>query len=114
MVISHYSHCHDTNGRACENVLHTVKLGIRTVDSSLAGLGGCPFAPGAKGNVATEDIIQTLEEKFYDTGLVPTPPDKKQEDALWWKLREMSTLGDDISNKLGRKNNTRVAKMLSR
>lgn len=94
-------------------MLHLVKLGIRTVDSSLAGLGGCPFAPGAKGNVATEDVIQVLEENFYDTGLVQLPAGVKHEDALWKKLRELSALSDSILSKLGRKNDTRVAKHLS-
>lgn len=94
-------------------MLHLVKLGIRTVDSSLAGLGGCPFAPGAKGIVATEDVIQVLEENFYDTGLVQFPAGVKHEDALWKKLRELSALSDSILSKLGRKNDTRVARQLS-
>lgn len=108
-------HCHDTNGRACENVLHLVKLGVGTVDSSIGGLGGCPFAPGAKGNVATEDVVHILEENFFNTGLVDPPSMVvKHEKALWSKLRELSTLGDTISSKLGRENHTRVAKLLSR
>jgi len=91
-----------------------VKLGIQTVDSSLAGLGGCPFAPGAKGNVATEDIVQLLEENFFDTGLIQLIPGEKHEEGLWRKLRELSVLGDQISNRLGRKNDTRVVQHLSR
>lgn len=88
---------------------------MTTVDSSLAGLGGCPFAPGAKGNVATEDIIKTLEENFFDTGLIGDfTSGVTHEEALWSKLRELSKLGDDISNRLGRENSTRVAQILAR
>merc|ERR1711939_603203 len=64
------AHCHDTYGLAITNVLHLVRLGVRTVDSSVAGLGGCPYAPGASGNVATEDVVYALEREGYDTGLV--------------------------------------------
>ncbi|KAK9894723.1 aldolase [Cystobasidium minutum MCA 4210] len=94
------AHCHDTNGKACENVLHLVKLGVQTVDSSLAGLGGCPYAPGAKGNVATEDVVRVLEENFYDTGLVQELPGQTHEAALWQKLQDLSRLGQEIKGKL--------------
>ena len=53
-------HCHDTYGMAIANVLVSLEEGIRRVDSSVAGLGGCPYAPGATGNVATEDVVYLL------------------------------------------------------
>ena len=49
-------HAHDTYGQALANVLTALELGVRVVDSSVAGLGGCPYAKGASGNVATEDV----------------------------------------------------------
>ncbi|MEO8212433.1 MAG: hydroxymethylglutaryl-CoA lyase, partial [Myxococcales bacterium] len=54
-------HFHDTRGTALANILVSVEMGITTVDSALGGLGGCPYAPGASGNVATEDVIYMLE-----------------------------------------------------
>ncbi|HEX2529391.1 MAG TPA: hydroxymethylglutaryl-CoA lyase [Geminicoccus sp.] len=54
-------HAHDTMGQALANVLAALELGVRTVDSSVAGLGGCPFAPGAAGNLATEDLVFMLD-----------------------------------------------------
>lgn len=107
-------HCHDTNGRARENVLHLVKLGVRAVDSSLAGLGGCPFAPGAKGNVATEDVVKVLEDNFYDTGLVQASSGLSRQEALQVKLQLLHILGSEISRTLGRQDNARVADSLPR
>jgi len=54
-------HCHDTRGTALVNCLVGLELGIRDFDSSVAGLGGCPYAPGAAGNLATEDLVYMLE-----------------------------------------------------
>ena len=54
-------HAHDTMGQALANVLTALELGVRVVDSSVAGLGGCPFAPGAAGNLATEDLVYLLD-----------------------------------------------------
>lgn len=53
-------HCHDTYGQALVNILTSLEMGISVVDSSVAGLGGCPFAQGATGNVATEDVVYML------------------------------------------------------
>lgn len=53
-------HCHDTYGQALANILTALEMGISIVDSSVAGLGGCPFAKGATGNVATEDVVYML------------------------------------------------------
>lgn len=62
-------HFHDTYGQAVANVMCAYNMGIRTFDSSVAGLGGCPYAPGAKGNVATEDIVYALERSGASTGV---------------------------------------------
>jgi hydroxymethylglutaryl-CoA lyase len=63
------AHFHDTRGLALANSLVAVQNGIRELDSSLAGLGGCPFAPGASGNTVTEDLIFMLSSMGYDTGI---------------------------------------------
>jgi hydroxymethylglutaryl-CoA lyase len=62
-------HFHDTRGTALANILIAVEMGITTVDAALGGLGGCPYAPGASGNVATEDVIYMLEEMGVRTGV---------------------------------------------
>ncbi|GAA5803118.1 3-hydroxymethyl-3-methylglutaryl-CoA lyase [Helicostylum pulchrum] len=62
-------HCHDTYGQALANILKALEYGIRVVDSSVAGLGGCPYAPGAKGNVATEDVVYMLNGMGLKTGV---------------------------------------------
>ncbi len=54
------AHMHDTFGQALANLLVALRLGVSTVDSSVAGLGGCPYSPGASGNVATEDVVRDL------------------------------------------------------
>ena len=62
-------HMHDTWGRALANCLVGLDLGVRTFDSSIGGLGGCPYAPGASGNLATEDLVSMLHEMGYVTGI---------------------------------------------
>ena len=62
-------HFHDTRGTALANILVAVEMGITTVDAALGGLGGCPYAPGASGNVATEDVVYMLEEMGVRTGV---------------------------------------------
>lgn len=62
-------HYHDTNGRALENIEVSLAHGLRVFDASVGGLGGCPYAPGAKGNVATESVDQRLRALGYHTGL---------------------------------------------
>ena len=62
-------HFHDTYGQALANVFAALELGIATVDSSVAGLGGCPYAPGATGNVATEDVLYMLNGLGIHTGV---------------------------------------------
>jgi hydroxymethylglutaryl-CoA lyase len=62
-------HFHDTNGRAIDNIDAALALGVRVFDSAVGGLGGCPYAPGAAGNVATEAVVAHLERLGYQTGL---------------------------------------------
>ncbi len=62
-------HFHDTRGTALANILASLDLGVRTFDSSLGGLGGCPYAPGASGNVATEDVVYLLHGMGLKTGI---------------------------------------------
>jgi len=65
----HSAHFHDTRGLGLANVVAALDVGIRSFDSSLGGLGGCPHAPGASGNVATEDLVFMLEAMGFDTGI---------------------------------------------
>lgn len=62
-------HYHDTSGHALNNIMVSLENGIRTFDSAVAGLGGCPYAPGAKGNVATGPVVNLLEGLGYTTGI---------------------------------------------
>ena len=62
-------HFHDTYGRACENVLASYELGIETYDSCTGGIGGCPYAPGAAGNVATSVVVETLRKAGAEVSL---------------------------------------------
>eukprot|EP01088_Endostelium_zonatum_P009516 TRINITY_DN22763_c0_g1_i2.p1 TRINITY_DN22763_c0_g1~~TRINITY_DN22763_c0_g1_i2.p1 ORF type:complete len:344 (+),score=53.78 TRINITY_DN22763_c0_g1_i2:49-1080(+) len=87
-------HFHDTYGQALANVLTAIQMGITVVDSSVAGLGGCPYARGATGNVATEDVVYMLK------GLnIQVEPD----------LDKLIDVGNWISKKLERKSNSKVA-----
>jgi len=62
-------HLHDTMGLGLANALAGLEEGIRDFDSALAGLGGCPFAPGASGNIVTEDLVFMLESMGFETGI---------------------------------------------
>ncbi len=62
-------HFHDTYGQALANILACLELGVATIDSAVAGLGGCPYAPGASGNVATEDVLYMLDGMGIETGI---------------------------------------------
>ena len=64
-------HYHDTAGRALANIETSLARGLRVFDASVGGLGGCPYAPGAKGNVATEAVQACLTTLGYETGLDP-------------------------------------------
>jgi hydroxymethylglutaryl-CoA lyase len=62
-------HYHDTAGRACDNIEASLQMGLRVFDAAVGGLGGCPYAPGAQGNVATEAAVERIESLGYTTGL---------------------------------------------
>src|ERR1700680_2194469 len=62
-------HFHDTYGRGLSNALAGLKAGIREYDSTTAGLGGCPYCPGASGNLATEDLVAFLDGMGFETGI---------------------------------------------
>lgn len=87
-------HCHDTYGQAVANIVAALQCGVATVDSSVAGLGGCPYAKGASGNVASEDVLYLLNGLGIATGV---------------DLHQLIKAGDFISNRLGRKNQSKVA-----
>jgi len=73
-------HYHDTYGQALANIYASMELGVATFDSSVAGLGGCPYAKGASGNVATEDVVYMLQGLGIDTGI---DLDKLVETGAW-------------------------------
>lgn len=87
-------HFHDTYGQALANVLASLEMGIAVVDSSVAGLGGCPYAPGATGNLATEDLVYMLNGMQIATGV---------------DLEKLAEAGWMISDRLGRKPQSKVS-----
>jgi len=89
------AHNHDTYGLGVSNVLTALEAGIRTVDSSVAGLGGCPFSPGATGNVATEDMVHALHGIGFTTGV---------------DLPALVEVGQWITAQLQRKNESRAGR----
>ncbi|MEQ8516048.1 MAG: hydroxymethylglutaryl-CoA lyase [Chromatocurvus sp.] len=93
------AHCHDTYGQALANILIAVQAGLRRIDAAVAGLGGCPFAPGATGNVATEDVVYMLHGMGFDTGI---------------DLQRLIAAGNAISAALARDNGSRVATAFNR
>jgi len=62
-------HFHDTRGTSLANILKAYQVGIRVFDTSLGGLGGCPYAPGSAGNVSTEDVVYMLHGMGFKTGI---------------------------------------------
>ena len=88
-------HFHDTYGQAIANIYASLLEGINVFDSSIAGLGGCPYAKGASGNVATEDVVYLLNGLGIDTGI---------------DLDALIRAGEQISQVLGRPSGSRVAK----
>jgi hydroxymethylglutaryl-CoA lyase len=91
-------HFHDTYGQALANALTALEMGVRIFDSSVAGLGGCPYANGASGNVASEDLIYMLHNMGIDTGV---------------DLNALVKVGQDISAKLTRSNGAKVGMALA-
>ena len=90
-------HFHDTYGQALVNTLVGLEHGIRTFDSSVGGLGGCPYSKGATGNVATEDLVYCLHSLGVHTGV---------------DMQKMAEIGAWISKELGRPNETRAGKAI--
>ena len=88
-------HFHDTYGQALVNAVVGLEHGIRTFDSSVGGLGGCPYSKGATGNVSTEDLVHCIHSLGATTGV---------------DLEEMSRIGEWISGELGRANESRAGK----
>jgi hydroxymethylglutaryl-CoA lyase len=88
-------HFHDTYGQALANIYASLLEGIQVFDSSVAGLGGCPYAKGATGNVASEDVVYLLNGLGIETGI---------------DLDKLIAAGQRISDTLGRANGSRVAK----
>jgi len=90
-------HFHDTYGQALSNILASLEVGIGIFHASVAGLGGCPYAKGATGNVATEDVLYMLHGMGLHTGI---------------DLEAVVRTGDYISQAIGRPNNSRVGRAL--
>jgi hydroxymethylglutaryl-CoA lyase len=91
-------HFHDTYGQALANTLAALECGVATFDSSVAGLGGCPYAKGATGNVASEDVLYMLDGLGIETGV---------------DMAKLMAAGDFICGVLGRPTLSRVARALS-
>ncbi|MEG0010080.1 MAG: hydroxymethylglutaryl-CoA lyase [Aeromonas sp.] len=90
-------HFHDTYGQGLANLLPALERGIRTIDCSVAGLGGCPYAPGASGNVASEEVVYLLHGLGMHTGV---------------DLDKLAATGQWVSEQLGRANGSRVGRAL--
>ena len=88
-------HFHDTFGQALMNALVGLEYGVRTFDSAVGGPGGCPYSPGATGNVATEDLVYTLHALGADTGV---------------DLDRLAEIGEWITSQTGRGNESRAGK----
>jgi hydroxymethylglutaryl-CoA lyase len=88
-------HFHNTRNTGLANVWAAVEAGAKTVDASLGGIGGCPFAPRATGNVPTEDVVYLLEKSGYRTGF---DLDRLIESARWLA----STMGREVPGMLSR------------
>ena len=88
-------HFHDTFGQALVNTIIALEHGVRTFDSAVGGLGGCPYSPGATGNVATEDLVYTLHSLGAKTGV---------------DLEEVSRIGDWITGEIGKENSSSAGK----
>ncbi|EAT46762.1 AAEL002065-PA [Aedes aegypti] len=86
-------HCHDTYGQALPNILTSLDFGVSVVDASVSGLGGCPYARGASGNAATEDVVYMLHGLGIETGI---------------DLPQLVNVGKFICDKLGRQSESKV------
>ena len=90
-------HYHDTYGMAIANIYASLQMGIATFDASVAGLGGCPYAKGASGNVATEDVVYLLQGLGVETGI---------------DLAKLAAIGEWISNAINRPNGAKAGRAL--
>ncbi|MFM0111342.1 hydroxymethylglutaryl-CoA lyase [Paraburkholderia nemoris] len=90
-------HFHDTYGQALANIFGALQVGMTTFHASVGGLGGCPYAKGATGNVATEDLLYLLDGLGIETGI---------------DLGAVVSIGDWVSQKMGRENGARAGKAL--
>lgn len=90
-------HFHDTYGQALANIFACLELGVSTFDCSVAGLGGCPYAPGATGNVATEEVVYMLHDSGIETGV---------------DLQRLLEAGAFVCERLGRSPESRVARAI--
>jgi hydroxymethylglutaryl-CoA lyase len=91
-------HFHDTYGQSLANILVALQMGISVVDSAVAGLGGCPYAKGASGNVATEDVVYMLNGMGIETGI---------------DINLLAKAGQNIMQVLGRAPQSKVAQVLA-
>jgi hydroxymethylglutaryl-CoA lyase len=90
-------HYHDTYGMAIANIHASLQAGVSVFDSSIAGLGGCPYAKGASGNVATEDVVYLLHGLGIETGI---------------DLAKLALIGDWISSAINRPNGAKAGRAL--
>ncbi|WP_407829213.1 hydroxymethylglutaryl-CoA lyase [Shewanella algae] len=90
-------HFHDTYGQALANIIACLETGVSVIDTSVAGLGGCPYAKGASGNLASEDLVYMLHGMGIDTGI---------------DLNKLARAGRQISQQLGRQTSSKVARAL--
>lgn len=81
-------HFHDTGGNAVENVAASLPYGLRTFDSAIGGLGGCPYAPGAKGNISTISLVKSLHADGWVTGLDLAKLETAQDIVTSWQVRD--------------------------
>ncbi|WP_368564996.1 hydroxymethylglutaryl-CoA lyase [Pseudoxanthomonas sp. UTMC 1351] len=91
-------HFHDTYGQALANILACLEYGVRVVDASVSGAGGCPYAKGASGNVASEDVVYLLHGLGFETGV---------------DLARLSETGRWLAGRLGRETGSKVGKALA-
>ena len=91
-------HFHDTYGCALANCQTSLEIGVRSFDSSVSGLGGCPYAPGASGNLSTEDLVYLAHREGYSTGV---------------DLKKLISAGAKIDTYLNRRTSSRVHQAVS-
>lgn len=91
-------HCHDTYGQGLANILAALQMGVTVVDASVAGLGGCPYAPGASGNVSSEDVVYMLHGLGIQTGV---------------DLTKLAAAGAFVCEQLGKKSASKAGRAIA-